>query len=159
HLQRLGAAHAPDGRRNRIRVRRPLPGLAASVVPTPDDRHSRAAAFRRLPQVERPCHFRLYLPRGAPGRARRGRPAAERGRRGKLADRKVRQDGPRAGDVRGRRTGGRSALSHDARSPTSYNLMVTAPVLSPTLRTEPSGRSFDEYRDGEGKVRPHQELL
>src|SRR2546423_14995266 len=37
--------------------------------------------------------------------------------------------------------------------------MVTAPVLPPTLSTEPSGHSFDEYRDGEGKVRPHQELL
>jgi uncharacterized circularly permuted ATP-grasp superfamily protein/uncharacterized alpha-E superfamily protein len=37
--------------------------------------------------------------------------------------------------------------------------MVSAPVLSPTLRTIPSARSFDEYRDSEGKIRPHQELL
>jgi len=37
--------------------------------------------------------------------------------------------------------------------------MVTAPLFPPTLQTVGSEHSFDEYRDTEGNVRPHQALL
>jgi len=37
--------------------------------------------------------------------------------------------------------------------------MVTASTISPTLGTVANERVFDEYRDAEGRLRPHQELL
>src|SRR6266481_902328 len=37
--------------------------------------------------------------------------------------------------------------------------MVTASTISPTVGTVANERVFDEYRDPEGRLRPHQELL
>ena len=96
-VQRRAAAAAAHRHRRRVRLRRPLPRLAAPALPAPHDPRAHAARLRRGGPGRAARHRRLHLPRRPPGRTELRDPSCKLERGGSEAAGPVLRVRPHAG--------------------------------------------------------------